>query len=80
MEVISVLFAFAETSKICWFTSNCSCRIKQDTGSDESRCGSRGEKAVIADKLRGGEENRKRPRDEAKEKKLNAMMDDMAEI
>ena len=54
MEVLSLLFAFAETSKIFWFTSNCSCRIKQDNGSDESRCGSRGEKAVIADKLRGG--------------------------
>ena len=64
MEVLSVLFAFAETSKICWFTSNCSYRIKQDTGSDESRCGSRGENAAIAEKLRGEKDNRKRPRDE----------------
>ena len=76
MEVLSLLL----TSKICWFTSNCSCRIKQDNGSNESRCGSQGEKAVIADKLRGEKENRKRSRDEEKEKNLDAMMDEMAEI
>ena len=47
-----------------------------DTGSDESRCGGRGEKSVIAEKLREG----KRSSDEEKEKKLDAMMDEMVEI
>ena len=51
-----------------------------DTGSDELRYGGRGEKSVIAEKLRGGKENRKRSSDEEKEKKLDAMMDEMAEI
>ena len=38
------------------------------TGSDESRCGGRGGKAAIAEKLRDKKFNRKRSRDEEKEK------------
>ena len=51
-----------------------------DTGSDESRGGGRGKNAAIAEKLRGEKENRKRPRYEYKEKELDTMMDEMAEI
>ena len=53
MEVLSVLFAFAENSKFSGLRPTAVVEPSVDTGSDESRGGGRGEKAMIAEKLSG---------------------------